>query len=349
MWASQKLHKFQKTLLTWYHNNKRDLPFRRTQNPYLIWLSEIMLQQTTVATALPYYERFIKKFPDVKSVAQTTESEILTLWQGLGYYSRARNFHRACQILAQKSSEMWPEDFDGWLKLPGIGDYTAAAITSIALGLPHAVVDGNVKRVLARLLDFREDISSPSAKIFFEQTSRSILNHKNPGDHNQAMMELGATLCRPLPCCASCPVSSFCGSFGHDPQNIPPPRQVNYRPVQYQVLVLGNHRQIILEPPGPRSLVKGLWQLPGYYSAQTNKPSPLFSDLFPLLSSARLQNVGQVRHSITNKKITATIHMHPLILFNRSRYKSLSVAELEQIPLGALTRKILHAAKIWRQ
>src|SRR5713226_9235291 len=202
---------FRKQLLGWFRQFQRDLPWRRTRDPYRIWLSEIMLQQTRVAAAIPYYERFLQRFPDVHSLAAAPPEEVLRLWSGLGYYSRARNLQKAAQQIVAKHAGQFPQRTEDALALPGIGNYTAAAILSIAFGEEYAVLDGNVARVLARLGAIRGDLRGPQCWQALQETADGLLEPESPGDWNQAMMELGATLCTPKsPQCLFCPVAPFC-------------------------------------------------------------------------------------------------------------------------------------------
>src|SRR6266850_4724238 len=202
---------FRKQLLGWFRQFQRDLPWRQTSDPYRIWLSEIMLQQTRVAAAIPYYERFSQRFPDVHALAAAPPEEVLRLWSGLGYYSRARNLQKAAQRIVAKHGGQFPTRMDDALALPGIGNYTAAAILSIAFGEKHAVLDGNVARVLARLGAIRGDLREPQRWQELQKKADRLLEPKSPGDWNQAMMELGATVCTPkAPRCLECPAQDWC-------------------------------------------------------------------------------------------------------------------------------------------
>ena len=201
---------FSSVLLKWYQANKRDLPFRQTKDPYLIWLSEIILQQTRVAQGLSYYLKFSKKFPSPRALAQATEDEVLKLWQGLGYYSRARNLHAA----AKSMNGNFPTTYEGVRALKGVGDYTAAAICSMAYGMPYAVVDGNVYRVLARVFGIDTPIDSTEGKKEFTARAQDLLDKKHPGDYNQAIMDFGAMVCTPqAPQCLLCPLAKNCRAF----------------------------------------------------------------------------------------------------------------------------------------
>ena len=203
---------FTNVLLRWFDENRRDLPWRQTRDPYAIWLSEVILQQTRIQQGWAYWERFMKRFPTVEDLAAASEDDVLRLWQGLGYYSRARNLHAAArQIVAQ---ERFPDTIEGIRKLKGVGDYTAAAIGSIAFGLPEAVVDGNVYRVLARHFGIETPINTTEGKHLFKQLAQSLLPADKPSEFNQAMMDFGALQCTPKsPRCLLCPLSESCGAL----------------------------------------------------------------------------------------------------------------------------------------
>lgn len=202
---------FTETLLNWYSVYGRDLPWRRTRDPYAIWLSEIILQQTRIAQGTAYWERFMKRFPTVESLAAATEDEVLRLWEGLGYYSRARNLHAAAQSIVAAGG--FPQTFEGIRALKGVGDYTAAAIASIAFGLPEAVVDGNVYRVLARYYGIETPVGATAARKEFTALAQSLLPEKAAGDFNQAMMDFGAIQCTPAaPDCLTCPLAASCAA-----------------------------------------------------------------------------------------------------------------------------------------
>ena len=203
----------QDTLINWYAENRRDLPWRHNPTPYQVWLSEIILQQTRVNQGWDYYLRFVEKWPTVVDLAASTEEEVLKMWQGLGYYSRARNLHQCARQVAEQYGGMFPSDYEKLKKLKGVGDYTAAAIASIAFNLPNAVVDGNVYRVLSRLFDIEIPINNKGQQLF-ARLAQELLNRKQPGLHNQAMMEFGALQCTPKnPNCLLCPLQQRCLAF----------------------------------------------------------------------------------------------------------------------------------------
>ena len=201
-------------LATWYNQNKRDLPWRKTKNPYTIWISEIILQQTRVDQGHSYFNRFIEKFPDVKALADADEESVLKIWQGLGYYSRARNLHTAAKDIMIRFNGKFPTEYKDIISLKGIGEYTAAAISSISFKQPYAVVDGNVFRVISRLFAISDPIDTGKGKKLFTAIAQDILDNKNPGRHNQAIMELGALQCIPIkPDCSVCPLKSLCLAY----------------------------------------------------------------------------------------------------------------------------------------
>jgi len=208
---------FSDELINWYNINKRQLPWRNTTNAYLIWLSEIILQQTRVEQGLPYYYRFAENYPTVTRFAAAHEDDILKLWQGLGYYSRGRNMLKTAQLVQQQYNGNFPTNYDELIKLKGIGEYTAAAISSFSANEARAVVDGNVYRVLARFFGISEPINSTTGKKTFQALANDLLNQQHPGLHNQAMMEFGAMLCKPKnPACGICPVREGCYAFIHN-------------------------------------------------------------------------------------------------------------------------------------
>lgn len=197
MWDDKKIASFQQTLLDWYDSSKRDLPWRETSNPYYIWVSEIMLQQTQVDTVIPYYNRFISTLPAIQDLADADEDTLLKLWEGLGYYSRVRNMKTAAIQIVTDHAGKFPEQYEDIIKLKGIGPYTAGAVSSIAFNQPQPAVDGNVMRVLSRLFELNIDIGKASSRKVFEEMIRHLIDKERPGDFNQALMDLGATICTP--------------------------------------------------------------------------------------------------------------------------------------------------------
>ncbi len=214
---------FRETLLKWYDPEARPLPWKEERDPYLIWLSEIILQQTRVAQGKPYFERFKSRYPDIQALAAASEDEVMKLWEGLGYYRRARHLREAARQVVEDGGGNFPDTYSGIRALKGVGPYTAAAIASFAYDLPHAVVDGNVYRVLARFFGIELPVDSAAGKAFFQSLAEKLLDRDRPGLYNQAIMDFGATLCRPRsPLCAECPLSSACVAHGASRQHALP-------------------------------------------------------------------------------------------------------------------------------
>lgn len=257
---------FQKALLQWFADEARDLPWRRTKDPYRVYLSEIMLQQTRVDQGLPYYERFLQRFPTLKSLAKAQEEEVLKAWEGLGYYTRARNMHRTAKIIIEEYDGCFPESPELLQLLPGIGKYTAGAIASIAFNKPVPVLDGNVKRVLARLDALDASIDIPATESLLWKRIASLVPAKAPGDFNQAMMELGARICTPrTPLCDLCPVQRHCDAVSQNKQSILPVRTPKKAVPHHEVVVAAiekDGKYLIGKRPS-EGFLGGLWEFPG--------------------------------------------------------------------------------------
>ena len=256
----------QKKLLRWYRKKARVLPWRQTKDPYRIWISEAMLQQTQVATVIPYYERFLRRFPTVKSLSKAPLTAVLDHWSGLGYYSRAKNLHAAAQEVVRKHAGKIPAEVDELLDLPGIGRYTAGAIASIAYDRPAPVLDGNVIRVLSRHLGIQEDPRKSSIQRKLWETADRLVPTECPGDFNQALMELGATVCLPrAPRCSACPIRRGCQADEHGLQEqIPPPRENTPRKkIRYACGILEREGSVLIGRRPLQGLLPGLWEFPG--------------------------------------------------------------------------------------
>jgi len=264
--SPQRKGAIRRKLMRWYEENARDLPWRRTSDPYAVWLSEILLQQTRVDQGLPYYERFLKRFPKVESLASASEHDVLKAWEGLGYYSRARNLHKASRIVVNDHDGTFPRRADEWQALPGIGRYTAGAIASIVYGESVPVLDGNVIRVLTRLFDIDACSDTPSVREELWTLAGALVPETAPGDFNQAMMELGATICASCnPACQDCPLAKQCLSREAGTQLARPVRKAK-KAVPHKELVIGaivkSGRILIAKRPSS-GLLGGLWELPG--------------------------------------------------------------------------------------
>ncbi|HEY7617638.1 MAG TPA: A/G-specific adenine glycosylase [Terriglobales bacterium] len=309
---------FRERLLSWYGRNRRDLPWRRTRDPYRVWLSEIMLQQTRVAAVLEHYRRFLQRFPTIESLAAARESSVLAAWSGLGYYRRARMMHAAAKLVMRDGDGKIPETSAALRRLSGIGRYTAAAIASIAFGEPVAVVDGNVERVLERLSG--TDLSGQA----LWDSAQYLLSHDRPGDFNQAMMELGATTCLPAqPLCATCPIREFCLTRGRWQTRTKSTRQ-RKREIHY---ALGYQQGCVflVKRPSNASLMPGMWEL-------------------PTLLNRRRRTDFRVRHSITVTNYT--VHVSRIDAPAHLPGKWVPRSRLLRLPLTGLARKVLRAAGV---
>lgn len=260
------ISRMQKLLLHWYHANKRDLPWRENQDPYRIWISEIMLQQTKVDTVIPYFHRFLTAFPTVFDLAAGDEQEVLKAWEGLGYYSRARNLQNAAQEVVEKYNGVIPDEPDKLGKLKGIGPYTRGAILSIAFNQPEPAVDGNVMRVVSRLLLIEDDIAQARVKKDFEKHVRTLISKEDPASFNQAVMELGALICTPKsPACLLCPVNEVCRAFAEGVQAELPVKSKakKQRVVPLMALLIKNDQnEFLIEKRSEKGLLANLWQFP---------------------------------------------------------------------------------------
>jgi A/G-specific adenine glycosylase len=320
-------------LLAWYRKSHRDLPWRRTSDPYRIWISEIMLQQTRSAAVIPYYERFLERFPDAAALAAASEPQVLARWAGLGYYSRARNLRRAAQMIA--SGGAFPREYVAIRSLPGIGDYTAAAIASIAFELPHAVLDGNVMRVVARVENDAADITSGSVRERFRAIVQGWLDRREPGTFNQALMELGATVCLPKkPLCLLCPLSGHCQARAAGTAAQLPVKLRKTEPVHIdaELLVIRRAGRVLLrQRHAAASRMAGFWDLPA--------PAD-----FPAARIGR--QLGAFRHTITHH------HYRFTVFTARGRaageeFRWFEPKQLSEIPLSTTARKALELSKIY--
>jgi A/G-specific adenine glycosylase len=318
--------RFRRSLLAWYDQHHRNLPWRTNRDPYRIWLSEIMLQQTRVAAVIEHYHEFLRRFPTVEKLASAREASVLAAWSGLGYYRRARMMHAAAKIIAREYAGSFPTTEGSLRKLPGIGRYTAAAIASIAYNEPVAVVDGNVERVLRRISGRQLD-----GEILWS-TANLLLEPKRPGDFNQAMMELGAVVCTPRsPQCLTCPVVELCATRG-ELASIARAASQKKREIHYSLSIRGGDREdrqiFLVRRQLSESLMPGMWELPE--SAIPNGAnSPVFS----------------VRHSITVTDYKVRVWMDAPI--TRIAGKWISVNQLKKVALTGLARKILRRAEIF--
>ena len=265
-WSTEKIQAFRQTLLAWYDETKRDLPWRNTNDPYKIWVSEIMLQQTQVATVIPYYERFIETLPTIQALADTEEETLLNLWQGLGYYSRVRNMQIAAQQIVADYAGAMPQTMKGLLSLKGIGPYTAAAIGSIAFGLVEPAIDGNLMRVTARLFELDADISQPKSRKLFAAILYQLIDAERPGDFNQALMDMGATIMTPANLNPEAsPIKAFDRSYQNGTAHLYPVKKKKVKATEHQLIayvVQNSKGEWLIRKHDEQELLTGLWHFP---------------------------------------------------------------------------------------
>lgn len=317
------MRKLRRVLLAWYEQNRRELPWRKNRDPYRVWVSEIMLQQTRVVAVLDHYTRFMLRFPTVQALAAARHSSVLTVWSGLGYYHRARRMHQAAKVIVGERKGKFPRTAEEWRNLPGIGRYTAAAIASIAFGEAAAVVDGNVDRVLERMFGRAEGRETAWLR------AEALLDRERPGDFNQAMMELGATLCTPRsPQCVLCPLNTWCQSQGAETRPPQPPRRQKQL---WYALARKDGAVLLVQRAADASLMPGMWELPTVPQGQHNGCTP----------------VAKLRHSITD-----TDYQISVIAVSLEQLRGLEQScwftrkQWERLPLTGLARKVLRKVQV---
>ena len=336
---------FRKALITWYLTEKRDLPWRRTNNPYYIWVSEVMLQQTRVDTVIPYYERFIEKFPTLADLAEAKEEDVLKMWEGLGYYSRGRNLQAGVKEVVAEYDGQIPGNRKDISRLKGVGPYTAGAVLSIAFGVPEHAVDGNVMRVLSRILLIEEDIAIPRTRKIFEDVVMELIDEEDPSSFNQGLMELGATICTPNPRCLLCPVRDFCIAFHEGKQGELPvkSKKVRMKTIPQVSLAIRNPDGKWLMRQRPTTgLLANMWEFPMAESTGDASAEELFraaygleiSNIKPLLDFTHIFS-----HLTWNMKsyLSTTVKEAP------EGFKFLSNEEVEALP------KAIPVVKIWEE
>lgn len=365
MWEEKKIASFRRTLLAWYDQEKRDLPWRRTQNPYKIWVSEIMLQQTQVVTVIPYYERFLDWFPTVADLASAPEEKLLKAWEGLGYYSRVRNMQKAAQQVMTDFGGQFPSDYHGIASLKGIGPYTAGAIASIAFNLPEPAVDGNVMRVMARLFEVDYDIGDPKNRKIFQAIMESLIDPDRPGDFNQALMDLGTDIesaKNPRP--DESPIRFFSaaylnGTMDKYPIKLPKKKP---KPLQIQAFVIRNsHGDFLLEKNTEGRLLAGFWSFPLLETDFIGQQLDLFEDnsgaVMELLSQKTLfeQNYNlrptwldtaftPIKHTFSHQKWTVELTegwVDKDTLATGKELTWVSAEEFDQYPMATPQKKMV--------
>ncbi|MCC9136443.1 A/G-specific adenine glycosylase [Pontibacter silvestris] len=351
---------FSDTLINWYEKNRRTLPWRDTTNPYYIWLSEVILQQTRVNQGLPYYLKFMKAYPQVKDLAAAPEDEVLRLWQGLGYYSRARNMHHTAKLIVEQYNGQFPNTYTELLKLKGVGNYTAAAIASFAFKEQVAVLDGNVFRVLSRMFGITEDIAALASRKVFQQLADTLVPASSPDTYNQSIMEFGAIQCTPvMPDCLFCPLQQSCFAFTHGMvQELPVKSKAKAaRPRFFHYVVLEYQGQYYMRKRLEGDIWQGLYDFYLYESDTKTLPS---DQLLQELSDAGLgvQDLLQqppakdYKHILSHQKITARFYLIKLKsrlkekVVQETRLGLYNVEEIENLPKPVLISSYLKDVRI---
>ncbi len=346
------VREFQRKLLLWFSKHKRPLPWRLHGNPYRIFVVEIMLQQTQIKTVLPYYARWLKTFPDVKTLAEAPLDQVLKLWEGLGYYTRARNLHKAAQIIVEKFNGKIPSDLESLRSLPGIGRYTAGAIASIAFQKSVPLVDGNVARVLSRVFNLKKDISKPDTQKTLYDLAETLVSEKEPGNFNQALMELGSLVCIPeVPKCSICPVQTLCIAYQKgDPSKLPiKSKGVQVKEIDMVVGMLAKNGKILVRRRPERGIWGGLWEIPGTVRARSQTSEEALKEEFEgtLGIAIKIQKkINPIKHQFTHRK--ALIHpFHCETIKNgnvkpkKMNIRWVTVKELKKLSFSVPHQKIL--------
>jgi len=341
---AQNFPSIRRKLLSWYEKNRRDLPWRQTSDPYAIWISETMLQQTQVKTVLPYYERFLDTFPTVEALARAPLARVLHLWSGLGYYRRAENLRAAARQIVRDHHGELPQDYAQLRALAGIGDYTAGAILSIAYQQPYPAIDGNARRVLDRLFSLKNETA-------LRALAHRLVSKRKPGNFNHALMELGATICAPVtPRCGACPLALQCSSRArrNSPARSRRAPMRNIIDVTWPLAVVRHRGKILLRRRAANDLLARLWELPGGALTGAVKPAgALRRELFLLpIKLAKPLPIGEFRHVITRRRIRAPIYLFECaskseIRLPGARWHWVTAHRVERYPISSMTKKAL--------
>lgn len=341
---------FHRLIGIWYRLNKRDLPWRDTNDPYLIWLSEIILQQTRVIQGLSYYLKFSTNYPTVFHLANASEQEVLNDWQGLGYYSRARNLHATAKIIASDYDGVFPSNFEDIKKLKGIGDYTAAAISSFAFNLPYAVVDGNVYRVLSRVFNIETPIDSTEGKKYFAQLAQELIPLDDASGHNQAIMEMGAIQCLPSnPVCDSCPLFDKCLSRELGTINERPikSKKIKTRNRFFHFLVFEKDNHLFLEKRENKDIWQHLFQFPLIESSENLSLKEINKQIFDKFELAPNDHSENITHILSHQKINAKFYFFdcfPKVFPNT--FLKINKKDIQDYPLPRLIDRFLEEREV---
>ncbi|GAB4447154.1 MAG: A/G-specific adenine glycosylase [Anaerolineales bacterium] len=335
----------QTRLLAWYRKNKRTLPWRGHPHPYAVWVSEIMLQQTRVETVIPYFERWMRLFPTVQALAEASERDVLNAWEGLGYYSRARNLHKAAKVIVRDFGGNLPRSLSELVKLPGVGRYTAGAIASIAFGADEPALDGNLKRVYARLFAVSEPVDSPKGEKLLWEIARRNLPPGRAGDFNQALMDLGSAVCLPKnPRCLLCPLTELCKARENGTQELLPlkkPKKAVPHHVHAAGVIVRRGRVLLARRP-PQGLLGGMWEFPnGRVEADPAGELAQVLEAGYRLKVQRNEALGVVQHAYTHFKVTVHVFRCELVKMpDAPGLKWAAVGELGEYPMGKVDRRI---------
>jgi A/G-specific adenine glycosylase len=345
------VQEIQKQLLLWYRDHARDLPWRGTDNPYWIWISEIMLQQTRVDTVIPYYQRWIKSYPSLTDLAEAEEDQVLLSWEGLGYYTRARNLHRTARIIAEEYQGDFPQDPKELQSLPGIGRYTAGAIASIAFGEPAPILDGNVRRVFTRYFNISTPIQTKETEDLLWKITSDLIITDNPGEYNQALMELGALICLPKnPLCNDCPLEFGCQAKKLNLQNSRPVRKEKQplpKLTATAAVIIENDRALLGKRPS-QGMLGSMWEFPGgTQEGNESLPATLKRELREELNiEIKVGDlIGTFKHTYTHYKVTLHAYHCSIISGNlhlnfHTQHAWVPLESLEEFPMGKLDRMI---------
>ena len=332
---------FAKLLLAWYDRHARSLPWRGIHNAYHTWVSETMLQQTRVETVLSYYDRFISRFPTVEALAAAPEDEVLKLWEGLGYYRRARNLHKGARQVAEELGGVMPADVKELLKISGIGEYTAGAIASIAYDRAVPAVDGNVIRVVSRVRGIRENVGIPSVRRQITEAAAELVPAERPGDFNQAMMDLGATICVPgTPSCEKCPVAALCDAYREgDAEDIPElPRKNPPKVIDYDLCLIFNGGRVLMRQR-TETMLQGLWIYPLLEEHHTPKQLPALVKRKLDLPVTEVQPAGEAKHIFTHQVWQMKLYTMHTTAEAPSGWRFVTLEEMQQLTIPTAVKK----------